>query len=195
MLNSITSITWRLALLMFAGAMLAGCNGGPSRIPTEPQRRAMLSLMLPTHIKIQPFTRIASFDKDNIPDGVIVVLRAIDRFGDPVKAAGPFYFELWSYQPASGEPKGQRLAFWDQTLDTADKVSGHWTHAQMYEFKLGWPEGATSVRPGSKYVLTATYRTPWDETMTDEYVLDFSVPPGAIQRAIERKPPQTAPGM
>ena len=174
--------------------MFAGCNNGPSRIPTEPQRRAMLSLMLPTQIKIQPFTRIASFDKDNIPVGVIVVLRATDRFGDPVKAAGPFYFELYSHQPASGEPKGQRLAFWEETIDTADKVAGHWSHAQMYEFKLGWPEGATSVRPGSKYVLTATYRTPWDESMTDQYVMDFLVAPGTIQRAIERKPVQTAPG-
>jgi len=30
--------------------------------------------------------------------------------------------------------------------------------------------------------------------MTDEYTMDFSVPPGTIQRAIDKKPAQTAPG-
>ncbi len=184
----------RLIPVLLSLLPLAGCqSGGLSHIPTEPERRAMLSLMLPNHISILPFTRVASLDKDNIPDGLIIVLRPTDRFGDPVKAAGPFYFELWSFQQASGEPKKDRLAFWEQALDTPDKIASHWTHAEAYEFKLGWPEGATSIRPGHKYVLTATYRTPWDETITDEYVMEFTLPPGAVQQATEKKPPRTAP--
>lgn len=154
----------------------------------------MLNLMLPTQIEIMPFTRIASFDKDEIPEGLLVVLRPADRFGDAVKAAGLFYFELYSFQRASGDPKGQRLAFWERNLDTPEEIVSHWTHAEMYEFRLGWPEGATSIRPGHKYVLTATYRTPWDETIPDEHILDFTVPPGAIRRAVDQQTPQTAPG-
>ena len=176
-------------------ALLIGCAAsGTSRVPTEPQRVAMLNLMLPKQIEITPFTRIASFDADDTPDGVIVVIRPADRFGDAVKAAGLFYFELYSFQQASGEPKGQRLAFWERVIDTPDEVVSHWNHADMYEFKLGWPQEATSIRPGSKYVLMATYRSPWDETITDEQVVTFTPPPRAAQQASEKRPTQTAPG-
>lgn len=188
MINSPRIHWFRLVLVPWVLPLLAGCQGGGlSHIPTERERRAMLSLMLPTRIEIMPFTRIASFDKDDIPDGLIVVVRPADRFDDAVKAAGRFYFELWSFQPASGEPKKDRLAFWEESLDTPDKVAAHWTHAEMYEFKLGWPEGATSIRPGHKYVLSATYRSPWDETITDDYTLEFTVPPGAVREAVEKK--------
>jgi hypothetical protein len=193
MMNPLRKIGY-LSLVGMLGTLMLGCQaGGPSRLPTEPERRAMLALMLPTHIKILPFTRVASFDKDDIPDGLLVVLRPTDRFGDAVKAAGLFYFELYSFQEASSERKGQRLAFWDQTINTPEAVASHWTHAEIYEFKLGWPEGATSIRPGHKYVLMATYRTPWDETIVDEYVMDFTLPPGTLQRAPEKKPPHSAP--
>lgn len=158
-------------------AVSAGCQtGGPTHIPTEPERREMLALMLPAEIKIHPFTKIASFDDDEVPDGILVVVRPLDRFGDPVKAVGLFYFELWSYQQASGERRGQPLAFWDLTLDSPEEVRAHWTRARMYEFQLAWTQGVEAIRPGQKYILAVTYRPPWDETIRDEYVLDFSLP-------------------
>lgn len=136
----------------------------------------MLALMLPAGIKIQPFTKIKSFNEDEIPDGILLVVRPYDRFGDPVKAAGLFYFELWSYKEASGGRKGQRLAFWERDLASAEDVRLYWTRAQMYEFQLAWTSGVEGLQPGRKYILTATYRAPWDETFQDEYVVDFQLP-------------------
>jgi len=174
--------------LSFCAAAVGCRSGGPTSLPTERERVEMLALMLPERIAIQPFTRIKSFDQDDFPDGVVVILRPVDRFGDPVKAVGLFYFELWSYEQASGERKGQRLAFWERSIATADEVRLYWTRAQMYEFQLAWLAGAEDVPPGRKYILTATYRTPWDETIRDEYILDFQMPAEVFRPAGEDKP-------
>jgi hypothetical protein len=187
MSNPIRAYKHRLIPLLLSLPLLAGCQGsGVSHMPTEPERRAMLGLMLPQKIKIEPFTKMASFDSDEIPDGVLVVLRPLDRFGDPVKATGLFYFELYTYRQASSDREGDRLAFWDRTIDTPEKVAQHWSHAQMYEFKLAWPEGASTLQVGKKYLLVATYRTPWDETIQDEYVMTFTLPPGTTPPAVEK---------
>ncbi len=160
-----------------------GCRTrGPTYLPSERDRVEMLNLMLPQAIEITPFTKIKSFDLDEVPDGMLAVVRPVDKFGDPVKAAGLFYFELWTYQNASGERKGERLAFWERTIATPEEVRLYWTHAQMYEFQLAWTSGVEQIRPDRKYLLTATYRTPWDETIGDEYVFTFHLPPSAIVR-------------
>ena len=152
-------------------------------MPTEEQRVGMLGLMLPQQIKIQPFTKIRSFNNDELPDGILAVVRPLDRFDDPVKAVGFFYFELYALQNASGDNKGERLAYWERPITTAQEVRLYWTRAQMYEFQLAWTGGAPGVAPGRKLVLVATYRTPWDETIRDEYVLEFQLPPGASRPA------------
>ncbi len=141
----------------------------------------MLDLMLPQRIKIEPFTKIKSFNEDQVPDGVLAVVRAFDKFGDPVKAVGLWYFELWTYVPASGDPKGERLAYWERNISTAEEVRLYWTRAQMFEFQLAWTAGVENIQPGRKLVLTATYRAPWDETFQDQYILEFQLPPGVMQ--------------
>lgn len=143
---------------------------------TEQERLDTLALILPQSIKIQPFTKIKSFNDDQIPDGILAVVRAHDKFGDPVKAAGLWYFELWTYVNASGERKGERLAFWDRNVSTAEELRLYWTRAQMFEFQLAWTSGVETIKPGGKYILTATYRAPWDETFTDDYVLQMDLP-------------------
>ena len=154
-----------------------GCRShGPGYLPSEPERVEMLSLMLPQKIRIEPFTQVKSFDQDDIPDGILAVIRPLDKFGDPVKAAGLFYFELWSYVEASQERKGERLAFWDRTLASPEEIRLYWTRAHMYEFQLAWT-GGEEIQPEKKYVFTATYRTPWDETIRDEHIIEFHLPP------------------
>lgn len=157
----------------------AGCSNQISQEPTQTER-----LMLPERIEIQPFTSIRSFNEDDLPDGILLVLRPVDHFGDPVKAAGYFYFELWTYVNASGERKGERLAFWERDVASENEMRTYWTHAQMFEFQLAWAgQGADQLRPGRKYVLTATWRTPWDQTVRDEYVLDFHLPFETLTRS------------
>lgn len=168
-------------LSVMACALVLGCRStGPGHMPTEREQVDMLGLMLPQSIKIQPFTKIQSFNEDEIPDGVLAVVRPVDRFGDPVKAVGLFYFELWTFQNASGISRGERLAFWERDINTAEEVRLYWTRAGMYEFQLAWTAGVEALRPGQKFVLTATYRAPWDETFEDEYILEFELPAGAV---------------
>ncbi|HSW47320.1 MAG TPA: hypothetical protein VLM89_17285 [Phycisphaerae bacterium] len=158
-----------------AAVALAGCrSSGPDRMPQERDRIEMLSLMLPSEVKIEPFTKIRSFNDDDIPDGILAIIRPVDRFGDPVKAVGMFYFELWEYRQASQERRGQRIEFWEKPLTSVEDVRNHWSRAQMYEFQLAWTQGGGSIRPGRKYLFTTTYRTPWDTTIQDEYVIEFT---------------------
>ncbi len=165
-----------------AGLLLTGfgCQGkGPEKMPTEQERLDMFSLMLPREIKFQPFTKIKSFDEDERPDGILAVVRPLDPFGDPVKATGRFYFELWTYREASSERKGERLAFWERQIVNKEEVRLYWTRAQMYEFQLAWVAGVEKLRPGQKYILTASYRAPWDETLRDERVVRMPMLPEA----------------
>jgi hypothetical protein len=135
----------------------------------------MVSLSLADCIRIEPFTRIDSFNSDNIPDGIRAFIRPLDIFGDPVKAGGHFYFELWTYVNASGDRKGERIAFWDRTIATPEEVRLYWTRAQMYEFQLAWTGPIDQLQPDRPYVFTATYRTPWETTIRAECVLDFHI--------------------
>ncbi len=172
--------------------MTSGCGGrGPDYVPTERERVEQLGLMLPYELKIQPFSKVASFNEDQIPDGILAVVRPLDRFGDPVKAVGPFYFELWTYENATAERRGTRLAFWERNIATRDDVRLYWNRTQMYEFQLAWTQGIDSLPPNRKYLLTVTYRSPWEETMRDEYVLDFHLPPLEFLTAGATPPPAT----
>ena len=172
---------WICGLCVVACAAGLGCRStGPDHLPRERDRVEMLSLMLPHEIKIQPFTKIKSFNDDRIPDGILAIVRPLDRFGDPVKAVGLFYFELWNYRDASGDRKGERLEFWEKTIDSENEVQLHWTRAQMYEFQLAWTKGAGAIQPDRKYLLTVTYRTPWDTTIQDARVIDFHLAGDAL---------------
>ena len=167
-----TRFAFRLAAGGVAMLVLGGCKSTP-RVSSD--KDEMLAMLLPQQIKIQPFTKIKSFDEDRTPDGIAVVLRATDRFGDPVKLVGHLYFELYAYKNASAERKGERLEFWDRTITTPEDQKLYWDRtAQMYEFPLAWTQGAPPP-PNRKYILAATYRTPGEETLQDEYVIEFTL--------------------
>ena len=169
------------------GGLLLACLGGCATNPkVSPDAGTALGMLAVRSIQIQPFTKIRSFDADATPDGIGVVLRPADQFGDPVKIMGHLYFELYAYRPASGEPKGERLEFWDRTLATADDVKLYWDRtAQMYEFPLAWTQGLPPT-PSRKYLLTVSYRTPWDETLEDQYELELAMTREQVTGAAER---------
>ena len=172
-----TRLLGGLGLTVSLVALLGGCRtSGPDHIPTESARAEQLALMLPDRIVIEPFTRIRSFDDDPVPDGILAVVRPVDPFGDPVKAAGRFYFELYHYRDASPDRRGPRLEFWEIEIDSVRKVREHWSRAQMYEFRLAWTRGAGQVRVGQRYLLVVTYRTPWDTTLQAEKMIEFHRP-------------------
>lgn len=153
------------------GSLWCGCAQNPKITPGAADALGLLAVR---HIKLQPFTKVKSFDDDKVPDGIAAVVLPTDQFGDPVKIVGHIYFEVYTYQAASGERRGKRLEFWERTLATPADQKLYWDRtAQMYQFPLAWTQGPPST-PTDKLILTVVYRTPWDETLEDEMVLEFS---------------------
>lgn len=151
--------------------LLTACASAPPHHDQDAQRRA-LSLLLPDRIQIvEPFTRITSFDSDKAPDGIELLLRAVNAMDNPdLMITGHVRVELYEYVPASGNRTGRRLEQWDIELTTPQQQREHWNPlTQMYEFRLGVDR--SNVPPADKYVLTVTYRSPLGEHLADEFVI------------------------
>ena len=156
-----------------AALLLTGCATNPP-VGDETVRREMLALLMPSRIEIvEPFTRVKSFDDDNIPDGIEVLLQAVNALDNPgLMVVGRVRVELFEYIAASADPKGRRLEHWEIELSTKSHQRTYWNQlTQMYEFRLGV---APEVIPrAAKYVLRVTYDSPLGERLTDEYLIEY----------------------
>ncbi len=155
---------------LFASAMLGCASSHP--VVDDAARRQMLTLLMPSRIKIvQPFTRIKSFDADATPDGIELLLQAVNSLDNPgLMIAGHVRIELYEYVKASGDQKGRRLESWNVDLTDEQHQRTYWNQlTQMYEFRVG--VDPATVRPADRYVLVVTYDSPLGERLTDEYVI------------------------
>ncbi len=165
---------------LFSLSGLAGCATNTARMDSSAQRK-MLSLLMPRRIEIvEPFTRIKSFDDDSIPDGIEVLLQAVNALDNAgLMIVGDLRIELYEYVKASGDQKGRRLEYWNVPLTTSEDQRTHWNRVtQMYELQLRVdPE----VLPGSKrYVLAVIYNSPLGEHLTDEYTIEYNTATGPM---------------
>jgi hypothetical protein len=188
-----------LLCILFVG--LSGCGSKMAWKVTDPAVKAtsqpagdvqqQMSLLLPTKIDIMPFTKPKSWNDDPMPDGIEVVLRPLDSFGDQTKAIGLFRFELYLFQKASSDSKGQRIGFWQEDLSTRESQYKHWDRiTRTYRFRLSW--AGEAVRPG-KYVLEVTYVSPSGSRLSDSYIIEATLPREQIKEKIEKK--QQQPGL
>lgn len=166
----------------------AGCASTP-RAANDPANRDLLALLMPSRIEIvKPFTRVKSFDDDATPDGIELLLRAVNSLDNPgLMIAGQVRAELFEHVAGSADQKGRRLEHWDVELATAAQQRRHWNQlTQMYEFRLGVDP---SVMPqADKYVLLVTYNSPLGEHLTDECVISYRGGESAVPAAVSRKP-------
>ncbi len=164
------------------GGLLAVCGCAVSTVQIdEAAQRQMLELLLPDRIEIvEPFTRVKSFDDDAVPDGIELLLQAVNPLDNPgLMIVGRVRVELYEYLPSTGDHKGRRMENWDIELVTTEQQRKHWNAlTQMYEFRLGInPE---TIAPADqqagfarKFVLTATYLPPVGDRLSDECVLQY----------------------
>jgi len=134
--------------------------------------RRMLSLLMPSRVEIvEPFTRVRSFDDDNVPDGIEVLLQAVNSLDNPgLMIVGDVRIELYSHVPATAQPKGEQLQIWNIPLQTAEQQRTYWNQiTQMYEFKLGLDTDKLPTQ--DKYVLAVTYNSPLGEHLQDETII------------------------
>jgi len=162
------------AALLALVAALHGC-AAPPRDLDDPAKREMLALLMPSRIEIvEPFTRVKNFGGGSTPDGIELLLRAVNSLENPgLMIAGRVRVELFEYVAASGESKGQRVEQWDIDLTTAKQQQAYWNNmTQMYEFRLALdPVGRLAA---DAYVLTVTYLSPLADRLTDDYVMSRS---------------------
>ena len=158
----------------------AGCATPPGITDARLQER-MLTLQLPSRIEIvEPFTRIRSFDDNATPDGIELLLQAVNSLDNPgLMIFGDVRVELFEYVPASGDQKGRRIDHWGVELRTKEHQRTHWNQiTQMYEFRL---RVVPAVIPGSeKYVLAVTYNSPLGQHLTSECLLRYQTPTGPL---------------
>lgn len=173
----------KTAILLVPIALASGCRGPQGPEYDAAERQALLEGIAADKIEIvAPFTKPASFDDDPLPDGISVVLSAVDKQGERIKITGQIVFELYTYRPASADPKGQQLQTWQLGLAGDKDQRTYWNHTtRMYDFPLQvtldtWPGG-------SKFVLLARYNNPWNEHLQDQAIIDLS---GMVSELKER---------
>ena len=169
---------------MAAVALLAACLGGcqdgkltmPAAWPTTAPRGevgaqqvpAPINLLLPRAVRIHPFTGTRTFDQAGGVKGIDVRIEALDSYGDPTKAFGQFYFALHQYVAGNPDPKGKRIATWEENLLEPNKNLLHWDSiTRTYEFKLQWYH---AIPVGSKFVLAVSFTSPFSERKFAEHV-------------------------
>lgn len=168
---------------------VVGCLATPLVTKDGPQQH-MLTLLMPSKIEIvAPFTRVKSFDDDATPDGIELLLQAVNSLDGPGMIVGHVHVDLLQYVPASGNARGQRIDYWDVDLSTIQEQRKYWNRVtQMYEFHL---KVNPSVIPAEdRFVLHVTYTSPLGEHLTDECTIDGPT----ARRAWRPAPPRKLPG-
>jgi hypothetical protein len=184
-----------VVLVGLAGILAGGCQQKTTTwsvteptscdATSQPANFGQYDLLAPATIEILPFSKPRSFDDDQIPDGIEVVLRPLDSFGDQTKAVGLFRFELYLFQKASAEPKGARIGFWEENLSTREAQLLHWDRiTRTYRFRLSL--AGQAIKPG-KYVLETTYLAPTGQRLTDTYIIEATVPREQLKENIEKE--------
>ena len=139
----------------------------PAAYPTTTQAAAsdQYDLLMPAQIEILPFSKPKSWDSDQIPDGIEVVLRPLDSFGDQTKAVGLFRFELYLFQKLL-PTRGQRIGFWEKLMTRQGSFALGPDHANL---PISPEPRRSVVRPG-KICLEVTYLSPTGTRLGDTYI-------------------------
>lgn len=155
-----------LAVALTAAAWSTGGCGSVWPRPASQPVPSPINLLLPKSIHVHPLTG-GPRTFDNGTRGLEVQIAAKDAFGNSAKAFGEFTFELYDFQPNSIEPKGARLAVWEQTTLDASENLKFWDETRrMYEFRLQWDQ---IPGPGKKLVLVARFASPFTERLFSQY--------------------------
>jgi len=137
-----------------------GETSGPQQQVPEP-----VNLLLPESVSIHPFTG-RTFAENGGISGIDVRIETLDHYGDPTKAFGEFRFELYGFVPNRLDPKGKRIASWEESLLDPGTNLLHWDKiTRMYIFKLQWAEPIAVDR---RVVLVATFDSPFTDRMSTE---------------------------
>ncbi len=169
------------ALALLAALLAGGCEDGkfgledPFDDPAGKSPEAAevpvpepLHLLLPETVRVHPFTGTRTFDEAGGVKGIDVRVEALDAYGDATKAFGTFRFALHRHRADSPDPRGARIATWEENLLEPEKNMLHWDSiTRAYKFKLQWYR---AIPVGSRFVLAVTFSSPFTERKFAERV-------------------------
>jgi len=197
----VNDLGWFQDILLNARRHWIGCGGwtaaliaasgcaSTSQTKDDLARRDSLALLMPSRVEIvEPFTRVKSFDGDDTPDGIELLLQAVNSLDNPgLMIAGQVRVELFEHVPGSADQKGRRLEQWDVELTTTAQQRRYWNQlTQMYEFRLG--VDPTVMPIDDRFVLLVTYNSPLGEHLSDEFVVLYRGGMTGSPGAVSRKP-------
>jgi len=167
------TLRFQFGRLFLPCSILVGGCAAPQAADNAAQRK-LLALLMPSRVEIvEPFTGVKSFDGDATPDGIELLLQAVNSLDNPgLMIAGDLRVELFEYVPASADNKGRRLEYWNVELASEAHQRTYWNQVtQMYEFRL---EVDTSVIPPARqFLLSVTYNSPLGEHLSDECLVRY----------------------
>ena len=168
----------RCSLPLVVGTLLlsAGCQGPAASVQLDnPELSAFVRLLMPAKIEIQHYlTKPFDFEGTGDADGLEVILTALDSFGDPVKCAGTFHFDLYTVRMASGDKLGKQIADWSATIKSDKTLVEYWDrYSRFYKFPLKLRSGKL---PPGRYILNVCLITPTDDKLYDTYEFTHGEP-------------------
>ncbi len=156
-----------LSLLLCPQSACRSAGSGPP--PDQMQMEQYARLVMPTQIKIQPWTKPVSYVGADSADGLEVILEAFDSAGDTTKVLGTFHFELQRRRLA--DRIGTRVAFWPVVIDSPDALRRYWDRLpRYYHFPL---QLESAPLPPGRYVLSAWLHLPDGQRLFDEYEFNY----------------------
>lgn len=127
-------------------------------------------LFEPVRVHIVGITSVVDDAENPNISNISTYVSLHDSFNSSLKVPGIFRFELYEYVPRSAQPKGRRIAAWDDyDLNGPQKNNNYWNDfLRAYHFELDG--GPSSFKTGS-YVLQVTCMTPAGKRLTDIFEL------------------------
>lgn len=186
-----TTIAFPRLLFMLLLATVAGSSGCqvPQRTGGMATPIEVPSLLVANRIEIvEPFTRVRAFDGADTPNGIELLLQAVNPLNTPWNLVGKVRVELYEYAPASGDRKSDRVEQWNVELTSdAQQQRKHWNSlTQMYEFRLGFDPAR--IDPGKRYILVVTCDSQTGGRLTDECLVDARSTSTPRSRPAVRRP-------
>lgn len=152
---------YSLTPLCLIALAAAGCQGMHQR----PLNGSGMDMFAPVALRLHPLTRI-------LPDQLEARIELMDQMDDVTKGVGLIKLELYRYELASLNHRGQLIGRWQTDLATLETNEKYWDAiTRTYVFR--YPLDAQQTRDAGRFVLVATMQFPNNSELTNQITLSL----------------------
>lgn len=152
---------YSISVLFLAALSLAACD--------DLNRRALngsgMDMFAPVALRLHPLTRI-------LPDQLEARVELMDQMDDVTKGVGRINLELYRYELASLNHRGQLIGSWQADVSTLQANEKYWDAiTRTYVFRH--PLDAQQTRDAGRFVLVATMQFPNNSELSSQMTLSL----------------------